>query len=214
MRRAFAIVALILCAGCGRESAAPPAQPPKATTAIPDNAWIAAEITPGKTPRRLIVLKNGWRSGPDVLVVEQPAELKRAYDTLAGNERVGFTCGFHWQYLFEYTNAPAEAIDINEECEKFRRKPDETWAEVKRLFEKADKDPTHHAIHLLITESQKAALEKKLGNAFGTIVQTHFPARLLLLSEEKWTEKRIEKLREACAGLARVDPIEERDAGS
>jgi hypothetical protein len=206
MRRAFAIVALIVGAGCGRESAAP-APAPKTATAVPESAWIASEVTTGKTPRRVIVMKTGMRTTSDVLIVDQPAEVKRAYDALAGNQRVGHECGFQWQYVFEYADGASEAIDISEECEQFRRNPEATWREVKRLFDEASDDPSHHAIYLLITESHKPALEKKLGSTFGTIVPTDFPARLLLISKEPWTENRIERLREACAGLARVDPI-------
>lgn len=214
MRQVLAIVFVILCAGCRREAAPPTPPPASSATGFPDNAWIEAEISPGKKPRRLVISKDGWRSGPDVLVIDQPAEVTRTYAALAGNERIGFTCGYHWQFLFEYANAAPEAIDINEECEQFRRRPKETWAEVKRRFDQARKDPSHHAIHLLTEESHKRALATKLGNTFGVIVPTDFPARLMLISKEPWTEKRIERLREACASLAKVDPIEESDTGN
>ena len=115
---------------------------------IDENSWVPPDITPGHTPVRYLVMSNGWRISPRALVVNDPARVRHLYRALAGNQRLGYTCGYHWTILFEYRDARPESIDINESYETFRRAPKETWAVVARAFTAAAKHPSHSIAHV------------------------------------------------------------------
>jgi Xaa-Pro aminopeptidase len=176
---------------------------------IPENAWVPAEITPGHAPTRIVVTKTGWRSGSAALIVNDPHRVERLYRLLAGNERVGFTCGFHWNVRFDYRDRAAESIDINEDCEEFRRDPKVTWRELSAVLSEARRHPSHYVIEVRPTGARES-LRAKL-TPFGSIIDGN---PLLLASRAPWSASRVEKLRRAAAGLARIEVIPEADSGN
>ena len=176
---------------------------------IPENAWTPTEITPGHVPTRIVVTKTGWRSGSAALIVNDPRRVERLYRLLAGNERADFTCGYHWNVRFDYRDHAPESIDINEECEAFRRDPKVTWRELSRALSEARHRPSHYVIAVRPTGFRES-LRAKL-TPFGSIIDGN---PLLLASRTRWTARRVEKLRRATAGLARIEVIPEADTGN
>src|SRR5260221_7232192 len=145
---------------------------PLAKASIEDG-WLPAEITAGRQPVRYVVTKAGWREGPQALVEDDPRKVEDLYARLAGNSRMGHTCGCHWAIHFEYRDAPAESIAINERCETFRREPAETWQAVKAAFTRARTEPTHFFVVLSARDPHAGAhLRKLLEPRFGTVIDS------------------------------------------
>lgn len=108
---------------------------------IPPETWLPAEISPGKRPVKILVRKFGWRGGSAALVIADRRRVQALYDSLAGNQRIGWTCGYHWRFLFEFDGGGPESIDVNENCETFRRDPKRTWRLVSDAFRSARAHP-------------------------------------------------------------------------
>src|SRR5258706_6512686 len=158
-----------------------------------------AEITSGRQPVCYVVTKIGWRGGPQALGVDDRGAVESLYRRLAGNSRMGYTCGYHWDILFEYRDAPAESIAINEGCETFRREPAETWQAVKSAFTRARSKPTHFFVILTTRDPHAGAhLRKLLEPRFGTVIDRSFRGTFLLVSPEQWPNARVTALRKTC----------------
>jgi hypothetical protein len=176
---------------------------------IPDDPFIPAEITPGRKVVRVVVTKTGWQTGSASLVLSERAQVEKLYRALAGNRRVMWTCGYHWQVLFEYADGRFEAIDINENCETFEREPKETWSRLWAVLKRAREHPSHYAA--AVTDA-KPDLAPTLAR-FGLPVRVH-ETTWLVMTKKPWTDSRIKALRDACAGRANVAAIPEYDSGS
>lgn len=176
--------------------------------AILRSEWSPPEITSKHKPHRIVVTQSGWRSAPDVFIEPDAKRVAKVYKLLAGNERIAFTCGYHWRVQFDYRDAPSESILINEECESFRFDQKETWAALESLFADARKRPTHFAITVTAAdETQVDALRSALEPHFGTIL-TIEGATLTLAQRRAWTPRDVARLRAASPLIAKVEPIE------
>lgn len=203
------VAGALLLAACGEE----PAAPALTDTAVPDPP---AEISPNRTPTRLMVTKTGWRTGPAALIVEDPDEVTRLYALLAGNEREAFLCGYHWEFRFDYRDAPPESIAINENCEKFKRDNAEVWRALTQYFERAKNQPTHQRIVVQARDVRvKGELRRQLEQRYGLVIDNG-PRNpwLTVAAREPWTAERIETLKTASPLIAKVTPIPEFDSGS
>ena len=207
----YCLALVLACAwGCGDK---PARSEPNTVNTTSTDSWIEPDITSGKKPVRVMVTKTGWRSGAATLVLDQPNDVRRLYSSLAGNERLGFTCGYHWNVRFEYADASSESIDINEECETFRSDPAATWREVTAVLRQARERPTHFAIELVGTRNESGdSPASRLPDHFGFVVSTA-SNRWLLVSEQPWTESRIAELAATAKPWATVHPLPERDLG-
>lgn len=183
------------------------------TTEIPDTAWIPAEITPGKTPLRVVITKAGWRSGSEALLLEKSADIQPLYRALAGNARVGFTCGFHWNFLFEFQGAPPESLDINEDCETFRRDPKQTWDIVSTAFMRAKRHPSHFVAFLKPKAGATRNTLREATARFGVLVPAG-NGQWFVASRQRWTPARIQRANEAVQKVAEVRAVPELDTGN
>lgn len=194
---------LLLFLACGRES--------KVLQAEDGKVWSdyeSLEISSRRTPSRIVVTKAGWRSAPDTYIVTDPKRVQRVYKLLAGNERLMFSCGYHWNVQFDYRGAPSESIDINEGCEQFRRNHDAAWKELQSLFADARKHPTHYAIVVYAKNvTEIPALIAQLDPEYGTMIGT-YQSSVRIAAKKPWTAARIENLRAASPFIAKVEPIE------
>jgi hypothetical protein len=179
---------------------------------IPESSWIPADITAGKKPVRVVITKTGWRSGPEALVLERKRDVQTLYDALAGNARLGWMCGYHWNVAFEYEGAPPESIDINESCETFRRDPKATWRIVSSAVKKAKAHPSHF---VALLQAEGTTGDKALCDAasrFGLVI--HLPERRLLAVREPWSPARIARVDRALHLLGHLKAIEVADTGN
>lgn len=182
-----------------------------AESGVPEQRWIPVEITSGKKPVRVVIMKTGWRGGPEALVIDKKRDVQSLYGALSGNARLGFTCGYHWSFLFEYEGAAAESIDINENCETFRRDPERTWRIVSDAFEKAKAHPSHFAAELAAEPKADERAVRETASRFGFVVPAQ-PA--VLLARHPWSSARIARVNRALGRLGRVKPIEAYDTGN
>ena len=119
---------------------------------IPDDAWIPTQITGegtrGYTPRRVLVMRAGWQSGPEAMLIEDPGEVAIMFDLLAGNERVGHACGYHWGLIFENDLRQIQEHLHNKECESYRHFDEEIQARLQNYFRRIETAPTHYLLHV------------------------------------------------------------------
>lgn len=181
--------------------------------AVPEASWVPSEISPQRHPIRILVTKTGWRGGSDALVINDRAEVSRIYDLLAGNQRLGFTCGFHWNLLFQYDGGKPESIDLNEACEEFRRNQKVVWRELSRVMARAKKHPTHHIVEVAARSASEASELKRPLEKFGFVFIEPDGKNLFVASRTSWTPQRIRAIR-AVAGTAAVTIPKEYDTGN
>lgn len=178
--------------------------------------WSATGITATRKPQRVLLRKDGWRGGPEALIVEaKEADALRLHALLAGNQRLEYLCGFHWSVGFEYEDGAFESIAINEQCESFRRDGDELQRLLTSYFKRTSDRPSHSLLSVTVRDrgsksAVKRELEARIGPAFNTD-----PAgtTLLLARPEPWTSKAAEEVRRF-EGVAKVQLLETYDTGS
>lgn len=180
----------------------------------PEDAWLAPEITSGHAPSRIMIIKNGWRGGAAALVLDKPFEVSKLYGALAGNPRLGYTCGYHWALMIDYRDSPSETIDINEHCETFRRDPEGSWRVLSAALKRAREHPSHFVVTVLAPDAARMQrVRGALGDRFGIIAATSDHSAVVA-SKKPWSAQRINELRTACRGLAEVQPRQEYDTGN
>lgn len=180
-----------------------------------EEIWARTEITPGRQPVRYVVTKTGRRGGPQAWVVHDPDAVRSLYTRLAGNSRAAYTCGYHWNILFEYRDGPAESVDINETCETFRKNPKETWQAVESAFTRARTEPPHFYVILSSRDPQAGAhLRTLLQPLFGTVIDSSLRGRFLLVSRQQWPDTRVAALRKTCGASVTVEIPKEFDTGN
>ena len=175
---------------------------------VPESSWIPAEITAGKKPIRVVITKTGWRGGPEALVLERKRDVQPLYDALAGNARLGWLCGYHWNIAFEYEGAPPESIDINEGCETFQRDPKRTWRIVSSALKRAKAHPTHFVA--LLQPGDKNVSDA--ASRFGLVI--HQPERVLLAGRQPWSPARLRRVDQALHLLGHLKAIDVYDTGN
>lgn len=171
--------------------------------------YIPADVSAGHTPARYLITASGWRSSPRALVVRDPEKVRRLYRALAGNERVGYTCGYHWKILFEYRDAPPESIDINEGCETFRRAPKETWRVVEEAFTAAKKHPSHSIAHVRPPHADDARCIAPYEP-----FDTGHGGWFIVTSKQAFTPTRVDALRTSCGKGTTVEVPQTLDTGN
>lgn len=92
-----------------------------------------------------------------------------------------------------------------------RRQVDPVWRELSRLFAQARHQPSHYVVALRQPVPMSTAPLRAKTKAFGSIVEGD---PLLLASRRRWTKARLEKLRRATVGLAKVEVIPEVHLGN
>ena len=124
---------------------------------VPDDAWVPTQITlddaRGFTPRRILVMHAFWDNGPEALLVDDPNEVAAMFDLLAGNERVGHLCGYHWALVFEDDSRHIREHLHNNGCETYRRDAEEIAARLQRYFDRVRTKATHYRIEVELDPS-------------------------------------------------------------
>jgi len=114
---------------------------------IPDAAWSPTDITlddaAGFVPRRLLVMRGFWQSGPEAVLVEEPQQVAAMFDLIAGNSRVAHACGYHWALVFQDDSHRMLEHLHNKECETYRYDADEIQARLSNYFRIVETKPTH-----------------------------------------------------------------------
>jgi hypothetical protein len=140
-------------------------------------------------------------------------EVQRLYSLLSGNRRVSWTCGYHWNVLFEYESGTVESIDINEECEEFKRESDTTFKLLHTYFARANSAPTHHMAAVSVDPKADHRLASLSLEKFGTLIPTGTPGLFFLLSRVSWTDTALSGVRRV-VGVRNVSVPQEQDLGN
>jgi len=124
---------------------------------VPDDAWFATSISADDlvqmVPRRMLIMRAFWESGPEALVIEDPAEVNDLFSLLAANQRIGHACGYHWGIVFEDSSRRIIQHLHNKKCEAYRNFHDEIQSRLQRYFHRVDTAPTHYLMNVELDPS-------------------------------------------------------------
>ena len=124
---------------------------------IPADAWSATSISADDlmqfVPRRVLIMRTFWESGPEALVIEDAREAGDLFALLAGNATVGHACGYHWGVVFEDSSRQLVQHLHNNECEIYRNFHDEIQKRLQRYFQRIAAAPTHYLLSVELDSS-------------------------------------------------------------